>query len=79
MQTVHRQTELLEVVAALGTPGGLASGLHGGQEERDQHSDDADDNQKLDQGERAPAHGPNHDLFSRFDRRATLRKRNVPR
>ena len=53
---------LLEVVGALGTPGGLAGGLGGGQEQPDEHRDDGDDHQQLDQREAKPASskGPRH-------------------
>ena len=47
------QPELLEVVGALGPAGRLARGLHGGQEQGDQHRDDRDDDQELDQRETA--------------------------
>ena len=42
---------MLEIVAALPSPRGLACGLHGRQQERDQDSDDGDHDQELDQGE----------------------------
>ena len=41
--------ELLEVIDALSTPGGFAGGLNGGQEQGDQHADDADHHEQLDQ------------------------------
>ena len=45
--------DLLEVVAALRPPGRLAGHLHGGQQQRDQHADDGDDDEELDEGESA--------------------------
>jgi hypothetical protein len=42
---VDRQPELLEVVGALGAPGGLAGRLDRGQEQGDQDGDDRDDHQ----------------------------------
>ncbi len=48
---VQGQTDLLQVVDALRTAGGLTSRLHGGQEECDQHGDDGDDDKQLDQRE----------------------------
>ena len=53
MVVVHGQADLLEVVDALGTPGGLAGRLHGGQQQRDQDGDDGDHHQQFDQRERA--------------------------
>ena len=50
---VDRQAELLQVVDALGPPGGLAGRLDGGQQQGDQDGDDRDDHQQLDQRERA--------------------------
>ena len=37
----------VQVVLALGAPGGFARRLHGGQDERDEHADDGDDDQQL--------------------------------
>ena len=48
------QADLLEIVRALDTSGGLARRLYGREQERDQHGDDGDHHQKLDQGERGP-------------------------
>ena len=49
---VHEgQADLLQVVGALGAPGGLARGLDGGQQQGDQDGDDGDDDQQLDQRE----------------------------
>ena len=47
------QADLLEIVRALGTPRGLARGLDGRQEQRDQDGDDRDHHQQLDQREAA--------------------------
>ena len=49
----QRQSQLLEIVAALRPPGGLPSGLNGRQQQRDQNADDGDDHQQLDQGKTA--------------------------
>ena len=48
---VHGQANLLEVVFGRRAVGNLANLLHGGQQERDEHGDDGDDNQQLDQRE----------------------------
>jgi hypothetical protein len=48
---LHRQTDLSEVVLALGACGGLADFLHGGQQQADQDGDDGDHHQQLDQRE----------------------------
>jgi hypothetical protein len=53
---VQGQSDLFQVVDALGSAGRLASGLHGGQQERDQYRDNGDHDQKLDQRESATAH-----------------------
>jgi len=50
---VHRQTELLQVVTALGPASRLAGGLDGRQEEGDQHGDDRDHDQEFNQCETA--------------------------
>ncbi len=47
---VHRQADLLQVVRALRATSGLTSGLNGRQQERDEHADDGDHDQKLDEG-----------------------------
>ena len=47
--------DLLEVVGALDACGGLADLLHGRQQEADQDGDDRDDDEQLDQRERALA------------------------
>jgi hypothetical protein len=49
MVIVERQTDLLEVVAALHSPGRLARRLHGRQQHRDQDADDRDDHEELNQ------------------------------
>ena len=46
---VQRQADLLEIVAALRSPRGLARRLDGGQEQGDEHADDRDDHQQLDE------------------------------
>ena len=51
MVVVQGQADLLEVVAALAAPRRLAGGLHGRQQQGDQHRDDRDDHQKFDQSE----------------------------
>ena len=43
--------ELLEVIDALCAPCGFARGLNGGQQQRDEDADDADDHEQLDQSE----------------------------
>jgi hypothetical protein len=48
---VQRQTELLEVVGAAHTVGGLADLLDGGQQQANEDGNDGDDDQKLDQRE----------------------------
>ena len=48
---VQGQADLLEVVDALGTPGGFAGRLDGGQQQGDQDADDADDHEQFDQSE----------------------------
>ena len=50
---VQSETDLLEVVRALCTTGGLAPRLHGREQERDEHGNDGDDHQQLDQREAA--------------------------
>jgi hypothetical protein len=60
---VHRQADLLQVVGALGAPGGLAGTLHGRQEQGDEHADDRDDHQQLDQGETASPRIRDHISF----------------
>ena len=48
------ESELLQVVDALGPPSRLASRLHRGKQQGDQHRDDGDDDEEFDQGESAP-------------------------
>jgi hypothetical protein len=56
---VPGERDLLQIVAALGSPCRLACRLHGWQQERNQDCDNRDDGQKLDQRETAPpTHGP---------------------
>jgi hypothetical protein len=45
---VQGQRKLFQVVDALRAPSGLACGLHGRQEQRDQNADDRDDYQQFD-------------------------------
>jgi len=52
---VKSDAELLEVVAALRPPCGLAGTLHRWQQEGDEQADDGDDRQKFDQRETATA------------------------
>jgi hypothetical protein len=47
---VQRQPELFEIVAALGTPSRFASRLHGGEQKRDQNTDDGNNHQQFHQG-----------------------------
>jgi hypothetical protein len=64
---MHRQPPLLEVVAARHTCGGLADLLHGGLEQRDEDAEDGDDDEQLDERERAAswrARGGDHDVAS---------------
>ena len=49
---VCRQGDLLEVVQALGTVGGLADFLHRGEEQADQDGNDRNHHQQFNQGER---------------------------
>ena len=58
---VDGQAELLEVVLALGSPGGLAGLLNGGEQEGDQDRDDGDDDQELNEREGMTARGAGHD------------------
>jgi hypothetical protein len=44
---VECQADLLEVISALGAPGGFTGLLNGRQEERDQERQDCDDDEKL--------------------------------
>ena len=42
---VQRESDLFQIVSALGTPRGFPSHLHGGQQQRDEQCDDGNDNQ----------------------------------
>ena len=53
MIVVHRQADLLQVVAALHPPRRFPCRLHRRQQQRDQDADDRDDDQQLDQRKRA--------------------------
>ena len=58
---MHSQADLLEIVDALGSPSGLAGGLDGGKQKRDEHGDDRDHHQKLNERETlADAHSMVH-------------------
>jgi hypothetical protein len=46
---VQRDTNLLQIIAAAGSPGRFAGGLHRGQEKGHEHADDGDDNEQLDE------------------------------
>ena len=48
---VARQTDLLEVVGALGAPRCLACRLHGGKQQGNENRDDGDDHKQFDQRE----------------------------
>jgi hypothetical protein len=50
---VKSQTDLLEVVCALGPTGSLARGLHGRKQECNEHGNDGDYDEQLDQRETA--------------------------
>jgi hypothetical protein len=50
---VHRQTDLLEVVRALGPPSRFPRGLNGRQQQANEDGDDADHHKQLDQGKTA--------------------------
>jgi hypothetical protein len=49
---VQRQSKLLQVIAALGSPGSLTRLLDGRQQQSDQDRDDRDHDQQLNQRER---------------------------
>jgi hypothetical protein len=53
MVVVHRQTELLQIVLALAPPRCFTGLLHSGQQERNQHRNDGNDNEQFDEGETA--------------------------
>ncbi len=46
---VEGQAQLLEVVLALGSPGGLAGLLHSGKQQRNQNGNNGNDNQQFNQ------------------------------
>jgi hypothetical protein len=48
---VHRQTNLLQLALATGTPGCFAGLLHSRQQQRDQHCQDRNDHQQFNQSE----------------------------
>jgi hypothetical protein len=50
---VKGDPDLLQVVGALDSPRRLACRLHGGEEQRDEHADDRDNDQELNQREAA--------------------------
>jgi hypothetical protein len=52
IQRVSSDANLLQSVLALRSPRSSPSGLHGRQEQRNQHSDDGDDDQEFHQSER---------------------------
>ena len=52
---VQRDAELMQLVDAVGAPGGLAGRLNGRQQERDQDADDGDHDQQFDEREAAAA------------------------
>jgi hypothetical protein len=47
----QREAELFEIILAARTAGALARRLHRGEEQRDQHADDRNDDQEFDQRE----------------------------
>ena len=67
----RRQADLLEAVLALNACGGLADLLHRGQKQRDQDADDRDDNQQLDEGERAAGQVLHGDVYGSVSRLRT--------
>ena len=62
---VQRQTDLLEVVLAMGSPGRLAGSLDRGEQQPDQNADDGNDHQQFDQRE-APSPVPYHSPPPRY-------------
>ena len=54
---VQRETDLFEVIFALGSPSGLTGLLHGRQQQGHQDGDDRDDDQQLDERETRPGSG----------------------
>ena len=61
---VDGDADLLQVVDALRAPGGLARGLDGGQQQRDQNGDDRDHHQQFDQGETSASRFTHGQLLS---------------
>src|SRR6478752_6559105 len=55
VEVVRGQCQLPHFVRAGRTPGRLAGGLHGRQEQRDEYANDGDDDQQLDKRKAAPA------------------------
>ena len=55
VKVVQGDADLFEVVAALHSSSGFSCGLHGGQEQCDEHSDDGDDDEQFDEREGAIA------------------------
>jgi hypothetical protein len=58
MMVLEAQTDLLQIVGALRSPGGLPRSLYGGEQQGDQDSDDGDHNQQLDKSKTARAARP---------------------
>src|SRR5205085_12350398 len=57
VEAVQRQADLLQIVLAAGALRRLADLLHGRQQQSDQHRNDGDDDEQLDQRERAAVGG----------------------
>src|SRR4051812_11900189 len=53
---MQRQANLTQVVHAVRPAGGFASGLHRGQEQRHEYTNDGNDDQQFDEGEGAAGH-----------------------
>ncbi len=53
---VNGDADLFEIVVALSPPRGFASRLNSGEQQRNQHRDDRDDDQQFDQSKRAAIH-----------------------
>jgi hypothetical protein len=51
---MHREHDLLDMILALRAAGCLSCGLHGWQQQRDQHADDGDHDQQFYKGKRQP-------------------------
>ena len=54
----QRHAHRMEIRSALGAAGRLAGPLHGGQQERHEHAEDADHHEQFHQGKARPGHGP---------------------